>query len=830
MLGLSKLFNSNEKELDLLKKTVEEINSLWVDLETLSNEELREKADALRNSVHSGDKSLDSILPEAFALVKEATKRLQNITLHDEQLIAGIALHQGKIAELKTGEGKTNAATLPMFLNSLEGRGCHLVTPNDYLSTHGAGWMGNIYHLLGASTGVIVHDKAYLYNPDELNPDFLDEYAKKLQPVDRKKAYKADITYGTNNEFGFDYLRDNLARELSRIAQTSPSGEWGIHHFAIVDEIDFILIDEARTPLIISAPGEGSTERYQQFSQLAKKLVRDTDYETDEKRKTATLTEIGLRKVERWMGKTNIYEEDFEAVRHLEQALKAQVLFHKDKDYIVKDRQVIIVDEFTGRLMPGRRFSEGLHQALEAKEAVPIQRESRTMATISFQNYFRMYTKLAGMTGTASTESEEFHKIYGLEVVVVPPHRKVIRDDASDLVYKTESAKYRAVAKEVEKRHESGQPVLVGTVSVEKSQLLHNYLKRKQIPHQILNAKNHEKEALIIAQAGQVGAVTIATNMAGRGVDIILGGEPYNEESYQKVINNGGLHVIGTERHESRRIDNQLRGRSGRQGDVGSSRFYVSLQDDLMRIFGGAAVEKIMDRLGLDENVPIEAGLVSKSISQAQKRVEGHNFDNRKHVVEYDDVLNKQRETVYQLRRKVLEYAVETKDTNEFKNWLGEKLENILENFDQLWDKFVDKVGEGDWKKVVLQVCLHTLDSLWVNHLTTLADLRQGVGLRGYSGRDPLVEYKREGRLLFQKLISTVWATIGDRLSKLQFLQTTTPKQQQQVARNLQYKHKESELGVEDEAKTMQKTKVGRNDPCPCGSGKKYKKCCGKNI
>ncbi|MCG2686411.1 preprotein translocase subunit SecA [Candidatus Parcubacteria bacterium] len=847
------LFDSNERQLKKLQPLVEKINSLEPEIEKLSDGRLRAKTDEFRQRAQSGRArhasqarqagvTLDDLLPEAFAVVREVSKRTTKMRPFDVQLMAGIVLHQGRIAEQRTGEGKTLTATLPLYLNALGGKGCHLVTPNDYLSRHGAGWMGPIYHFLGLSVGVIVHDQAFLYDPEHENSSFLDDYSRHFRPVARAEAYRADITYGTNNEFGFDYLRDNMVWDQAQMVQTSPRGDWGAHAYAIVDEVDSILIDEARTPLIISAPAEESSQKYHEVSSLVGRLVSKTDYTIDEKAKAASLTELGINKLERMLKVDNLYEKDFETVRLVEQALRAKTLFQKDRDYVVKDGQVVIVDEFTGRMMFGRRYSEGLHQSIEAKEGAEIQRESKTLATISFQNYFRMYEKLAGMTGTAATEAEEFYKIYGLEVMVIPTHKPMTRQDNSDAVYKTEAAKWRAVVMEIEDCFRRGQPVLVGTTSVEKNELLNNFLKRKKVPHEVLNAKHHEKEALIIAQAGRKGAVTVATNMAGRGVDIILGGDPRQVEDWEKahdeVIAAGGLHVIGTERHEARRIDNQLRGRSGRQGDPGSSRFFVALQDDLMRIFGGAAIERVMDRFGLDESVPLEHGMVSKSIENAQKRVEGHNFDIRKHLVEYDDVMNHQREIIYRLRRKVL--AIGRAESGEVTGWLLEKLQPYSGEIKEVWERRERELKDV-WPKVVRQVSLPVIDTLWMEHLSTMDDLREGIGLRGYAQKDPLVEYKREGRQMFERLVEDVYAAVAERLTKIQF--EGAPSEVRQPARRLAFEHKPAELGVADEVAditgrrqqqkgtyTRAAGKVGRNDPCPCGSGKKYKRCCGRTA
>ena len=919
---LDGLFGSNKKQLVQFEPLMAEINRLEPEIKELSDEELRAKTDEFRerlngqtpnrpavdnlSGLHSQTRrveGLDTLLPEAFAVCREAIRRTVGERAYDVQLMAAIALHQGKAAEQKTGEGKTLGAVIALYLNALGGKGCHLVTVNDYLARRDTGWYGQALDFLGLQVGCIAHDSSFILDPSYTDESQHDPRLSHLRPVERKEAYRSDVTYGTNNEFGFDYLRDNMARSLEQMVQTNPAGEAGAHHFAIVDEVDFILIDEARTPLIISAPREEAAEKYYDFARLAKTLVAKTDFEVDEKAKTVGLTDLGLRKVEKKLGIDNIYETDFGAVRHLEQALKAQTLFHRDVDYIVKDGEVVIVDEFTGRLMPGRRYSEGLHQALEAKEGVAIERESQTLATISLQNYFRMYEKLAGMSGTIMTEAEEFAKIYGLESIAVPTNEPVARIDHPDAVYKTESAKWRAVVREIEDCHERGQPVLVGTTSVEKNQLLHSLLRRKKILHEVLNAKNHEREAEVIAQAGRVGAVTVATNMAGRGVDIKLGGErpeaPNSKsqvpneleewkKEHEKVLKFGGLHVIGTERHEARRIDNQLRGRSGRQGDPGSSRFFVSLEDDLMRIFGGDQVRALMDRFGMDENVPLEHAMVSKSIGAAQKKVEGFNFDIRKHLVEYDDVANVQREIVYGLRQKILEGRPidsfsrptsgnlsppchsesaegETKNlifggdrkgdlsalsqddggVTENVNFLLKKLVFYNPEIEQVWAEREKELGQV-WFQIVRDISLGVIDLLWMEHIDTLTDLREGIGLRAHAQQTPLVEYKRESHTLFERLMREIYSGIAERLVRLEVRspeEVVSPR----VPRRFVMRHDSPELGVADEARQLSEVrgqrsevrhlksevrgpKVGRNDPCPCGSGKKYKHCCGRGF
>ena len=845
------IFDTNEKQLKKIWPIVDNVNSFEGSVKNLSKEEMVEKTKKWKEELkNTGDqeieKRLGEILPEAYALVRESSSRTLKMRHYDVQILAGIILHQGKIAEQKTGEGKTLTATLPLYLNSLTGRGVHLVTPNDYLSRHGAGWMGPIYDYLGVSVGVIMQDRAFVYDPSYQNTEFEDSYSVHLKEVSRQGAYKCDIVYGTNHEFGFDYLRDNMVRSLSQMVQTNPNGDWGVHNFAIVDEVDSILIDMARTPLIISAADAKPSERYHQANEIIKSLIKDTDYEIEEKYKNVTLTDLGIRRVERLLGVDNLYEQDFEMVHLIEQALLANTLYEKDRDYVVKNGAVIIVDQFTGRLLPNNRFSNGLHQAIEAKEGVTIQQESKTLAEISYQNYFRMYGKLAGMTGTAATESEEFFKIYKLEVLVVPTNKPCIRKDDNDVVYKTEAAKFKAVVDEIEERHKKGQPVLVGTTSVEKSELLHRFLQKRNITHEILNAKNHEREALIIAQAGREGAVTISTNMAGRGVDIILGGDPPDIEMQKKVIESGGLFVVGTERHESRRIDNQLRGRSGRQGDPGESKFFVSLQDDLMRIFGGESVSRIMDRFGLDENVPLEAGIVSRSIENAQKRVEGFNFDRRKRLVEMDDIMNTHREVIYKLRRRILELGEGMED---YKDWLIQKFSESSSLTREMWEQKEKEFGKEMWYQIVSGFGCPVIDYLWMEHLVDMDQIREGIGLRGYAQRDPMVEYKREGHERFEILVSKVYSMVGDRLASIS--KDSVPKQEKGLdMENLNYQKGEIETGVSGisgdmgerkvvdasgrEVKVQKiesgKEKIGRNDPCPCGSGKKYKNCHGKNV
>ena len=834
------LGDANEKELKKLIPLVEGINKLEPEFERLSDEQLKNKTKEFKERLKKGEK-LDDILIEAFALAREAGKRILGQRHYDAQLIGGIILHQGKITEMKTGEGKTLAATLAVYLNALEDKGAHVITVNDYLSRRDLNWMGPVYASLGMSCSCLNHEKAYLFEA-ETNSD-KDEVTiemENLKEVSRKEAYQADITYGTNNEFGFDYLRDNMAQSLEMMSQRYPN-------FAIIDEVDSILIDEARTPLIISMPDAESTKLYAQFSQIVPQLKETADYNIDEKARAATLTEEGVNKVEKILNIENIYQEGgIRYVHHLEQALRANVLFKKDTHYVVKDGQVIIVDDFTGRLMPGRRYSDGLHQALEAKEKVNVQQESRTLASITFQNYFRMYPKLSGMTGTAITSAEEFHTVYKLEAIIVPTNKPMIREDLPDSVYKSEHGKFQAISMEIKERHEKGQPILVGTVSIEKNELLSAYLKKAGIPHQILNAKNHEQEAKIISQAGRKGAVTVATNMAGRGVDIVLGGHD-GEKEYDDVVKAGGLYVIGTERHEARRIDDQLRGRAGRQGDPGSSQFFVSLEDDLMRIFGGEKIKSMMDALKVPEDQPIQNKIVSSAIESAQGKIEGFNFDIRKHVLEYDDVMNKQRETIYKKRKNILtkknlqsdvmdmikeeikkfvqfhsEKEINYKEIAEISKSIFlvpdnleeelKKIENperiserLIELAEQSYGKKEKDIEEKNMRQVEKFVLLRSIDTLWMDHLDNMDYLRDSVRLRAYGQKDPLVEYKNEGIKMFRRLLETIQTTIVNTIYKVSL--GPVPPQENFV-------------------RVGDKKSVGRNDPCPCGSGKKYKKCC----
>jgi len=879
MSFLSKIFGDpNKKIISGLEEKVSVINGLEKEYEKFSDDKIRNEI--LKHKEQAQNKtSLDKLLPPVFALVREASKRVLKMRHFDVQLMGGIVLHEGKIAEMKTGEGKTLVATLPVVLNALKGQGVHVVTVNEYLANRDAEWMGKLYSFLGLSVGVSLHGQS---------------------DQDKQAAYDADITYGTNNEFGFDYLRDNMVQDLEGIVQKKLA-------FAIVDEVDSILIDEARTPLIISAPAQESSNEYFQFAKIVSTLKENDDYNIDEKLKAATLTEEGITKIEKYLGVENIYEEKgIRTVHHIEQALKAYTLFDKDKDYVIKDDEIIIVDEFTGRLMPGRRYSEGLHQAIEAKEGVTIKRESVTLATITFQNYFRLYKKLAGMTGTALTEAEEFNKIYNLDVIEVPTNQPLVREDLNDQIYKSELGKFKAVVSKTKELKEKGQPVLIGTVSIEKNELLSGLLTQAGVEHNVLNAKNHEREADIIAQAGKVAAVTVATNMAGRGVDIVLGGSPSEGSEAESVKNLGGLFVIGTERHEARRIDNQLRGRSGRQGDPGASLFYVSTEDELLRLFGSERMKMVMETMKIPDDMPIEHKMISKSIESAQKKVEGHNFDIRKHIVEYDDVMNKHREVVYEQRMKILEAweyekelikakeeGIEVKKEKPTKNlkliildMIEKEIEQVVvehsskeqeekTDFEEIAETmrtifpcpddlhlqlnqiqatssdegngaalrtavidFLNKLAQEQYKaketdmtaivlrQVEKMVLLQTYDKLWVEHLEDMKALRESVGLRGYGQRDPLVEYKKEGFKLFQSLLDSIRNQVVYSIYKVGVVtKTDTPMEKDRMQFDGAKKG-------DDTPKPIAKSKdeeVGRNEPCPCGSGKKYKKCCGKS-
>ena len=831
---LERIFGSySDRELKRIMPIADRVMELEEEYSNFSDEELKAKTFEFKQRIERGE-SLDDILPEAFAVVREAAWRTLGMKHFKVQVLGGIVLHQGRIAEMKTGEGKTLVATLPAYLNALTGEGVHVVTVNDYLAKRDREWMGKIYEFLGLKVGVILH-----------NMDFME----------RKEAYNADITYGTNNEFGFDYLRDNMVIYKEHMVQR------GLN-YAIVDEVDSILIDEARTPLIISGMGEKSTDLYYIVDKFVRKLKPETDFHVDEKAHTVVLTDEGIKKVEEYFKIENLADiQNMELSHHINQALKAHHLMKKDRDYIVKDGQVIIVDEFTGRLMYGRRYSDGLHQAIEAKEGVKIERESKTLATITFQNYFRMYKKLAGMTGTAQTEEEEFRAIYGLDVVVIPTNKPMIRVDYPDKIYKTERAKFKAIVDEIEEKYKKGQPVLVGTISIEKSEMLSEMLKKKGIPHQVLNAKYHEKEAEIIAKAGQKYAVTIATNMAGRGTDIVLG---------EGVAELGGLHIIGTERHEARRIDNQLRGRAGRQGDPGSSRFYISLEDDLMRLFGSEKISGLMDKIGYDENMPIENKFITAQIEAAQKRVEAHNFEIRKHVLQYDDVMNKQRDVIYKERRRVLEgenlkehilnmmetivedaIALYTKDSPYPEEWdlkglleyLNSKFlpkksikleeltglskeelkEKIYNRALELYENKEKEIGEETMRELERVVLLRNVDTKWMDHIDAMEQLKQGIGLRAYGHIDPLIEYQKEAYDMFQELVKNIQEDTVRVLYNIEIKNNNMPKREVVAEPITTNKDGVSQPIVKGK-------KPGRNDPCPCGSGKKYKKCCGANM
>lgn len=914
MLGiLNKLLDSNNREINRLQSIVDATNALESQFKKLKDSDFPKKTKEFKEKLQKGE-PLESILPEAFALTREAASRTLGLRHFDVQLMAANVLSQGKIAEQKTGEGKTLSAVPALYLHSLTGKSVHLVTVNDYLARRDAGWMGPVFDLLGISVSSIINDQSFIYDPKFKSEDVSDYRLLHLKPITRKEAYLADVVYGINSEFGFDYLRDNMAQDLESVVQRG-------YYFAIVDEVDSVLIDEARTPHIISAPDEAPSQRYYEYAKVIDKLTADTDFVIDEKLRTAHLTDHGIGKIEKLYGISDIYEKDFDVVYHLEAALKARTLFHREKEYIVKDNQVILVDEFTGRLMEGRRLSEGIHQAIEAKENVPIQRESKTLATVSLQNYFRMYEKLAGMTGTAVTEAEEFRKIYNLDVVVIPTNNPQMRKDHSDAVYKTQRGKLAAVVNEIEKATKTGQPVLVGTTSIDKNEIIAELLKRRKIKFELLNAKNHLREAEIIAEAGKKGAVTVATNMAGRGVDIVLGGETPKsadgttnknsaeykkwEKEHKEVLDLGGLFVIGTERHESRRIDNQLRGRSGRQGDPGASRFFVSLDDEIMRLFGGDRIAGIMTRFNMPEDVPLEHPIVSKSIENAQVKVEGFNFDTRKHLVEYDDVLNKQREIVYGLRKKILENATTKEksenttlkeeaferinsaitthvnlalakdydesspnekivedfaaiipfDENSQKQLLkqleqlhtaDEKIEFLTKIAGDLYEEREKQMGSELMRNIEKFVMLSVIDNLWMNHLDAMDNLRNGIGLRGYAQKDPLVEYKNEGFRMFESLMGAIDDEIVHRIYKVQVQQQQHTHEDgsvhegpahpgesaQQAAPQLKRPSRiitntpSGEVSEDSKPKPVKATtKLSRNDPCWCGSGKKWKKC-----
>jgi preprotein translocase subunit SecA len=820
----SKIFgDESSKFIKKIEGLVSKINDFEAEVAKLADEDFPKKTQAFKDLLAASsnkEETLDEILPEAFALVREAAKRNLKERHYDVQLIGGIALHKGKIAEMRTGEGKTLVAVLPAYLNALAGGGVHIVTVNDYLSRIGAVLMGQVYNFLGLSVGVInSQNVSYLYDAkhkeEDQERDQVGEFKivyDFLKPCSRKEAYGADITYGTNHEFGFDYLRDNLATRVEDLVQRD-------HSFAIVDEVDSILIDEARTPLIISSASGDSEDFYVKFYQIAKQLKKDTDYEVDEKLKAISLTDAGITKAEQLLGVSNIYtEKGIKYVHHLETAVKAQAIFEKDRDYVVKEGEVIIVDPFTGRLQPGRRWSEGIHQAIEAKEGVKIEKETRSSGSITFQNYFRFYKKLGGMTGTAATSAEEFLKVYGLDVIVIPTNRPVVRVDHNDLIFQTEKGKFQAIAKKIKELNQKGQPVLIGTISIEKNELLSVYLKQEGVAHTILNAKNHEKEGEIIAQAGKRGAVTIATNMAGRGIDIKLGGNPLVKEEYEFVKNVGGLFVLGTERHEARRIDNQLRGRAGRQGDPGATQFYVSLEDDLMRVFGSDKIKTMMGRFGIPEDQPIENAFIGKTLESAQAKIEGFHFDARKNTLEYDDVMNHQRKIIYERRQKMLRADKEGIEA------VLNDIASTREGFDKTVEEKRQKLGDETFFETVRRIALYTTDSLWMEHLEAMDYLRSSVNLRAYGQREPIVEYKKDGLMMFKEMeeafkeqVSSLVGTINTENVKKAEPESETPKQ------TLVTSHTEpSELGGKKEPE------VGRNDPCPCGSGKKYKKCHGQ--
>ena len=898
---LNILFGSNnDRELKRLKPQVDKANACEASLQSLSDEGLAEKTADFKKRLEAGE-TLDDILSEAFAVCREMSKRKLGMRHFDVQLLGGMVLHQGRIAEMRTGEGKTLVATLPIYLNALDGKGAHLVTVNDYLAKRDAQWMGPLYHSLGLSVGIIQHEASFQFDPTY---DASDKRLQFLRPCSRQEAYGADITYGTNNEFGFDYLRDNL------IVTSAEQGVQREPNYAIVDEVDSILIDEARTPLIISGPTEQSTDLYYQIDHIIPKLTRDEDFTIEEKTKTVSLTDEGNVKVEKLLGVDNLYDlKHLSLVHHVVKALQAHALYKRDVEYVVKDGEVVIVDEFTGRMMPGRRWSDGLHQAVEAKEGVKIANENQTLASVTFQNYFRMYKKLGGMTGTADTEAAEFAKIYNLEVNVIPTNRSMVRIDHPDVVYRTEKEKFEAIADDIKEHHEKGQPTLIGTVSIEKSERLSALLNKRGVKHNVLNAKFHEKEAEIIAQAGQKGAVTIATNMAGRGTDILLGGsfealfkqqfiykgEELSEEDLARefekikttceankveVLSAGGLHIVGTERHESRRIDNQLRGRAGRQGDPGSSRFFLSLEDDLLRIFASERVSNLMLKLGMEEGIPIEHRMVTKSIENAQKKVEGHNFEIRKHLLEYDDVMNKQREVIYKHRQSVLKATDVREEVMDMLDGIGEGLVETYcpeEQYSEEWDfaglvesvhgqfgietlkvddlkelgrdalkedlpaklkqAYRDKVhnlvhehGASDELIHYIErtILLQMIDQQWKDHLWGMDQLKDGIGLRGYGQKDPLAEYKREGYDMFAGMMDRIKGDTLERLFKFQLVRGERPPEEVAAPRPPQISLNRGEAAAAAK-QPVQRTedKVGRNDPCPCGSGKKYKKCHG---
>lgn len=855
MFGLFDIFSRSKTGKEDVY--LQQINDLEKEISILDNTEIKEKSLNLKARAIAGE-SLSDLLPEAFALTRESSKRTLNQRHFDVQILGGINLHKGMIVEMMTGEGKTLAVTAPAYLNSLLGNGVHIITVNDYLATRDAVWMGQIYYFLGISTACITHNGAFIYDPDfnthleitseEKKADeirdkmgsFLVEH-KFLRPIPRRQAYLADITYGTNHEFGFDYLRDNLASQKESQVQRG-------HHFAIIDEVDSILIDEARTPLIISSPDIASSDYYKIMWKAVSRLEAGSDYTVDEKTKSVAILPAGIDKAEKSAGISDLYSaENINLAHYLEECLKAKALFIKDRDYVVREGEVVIVDQFTGRLMHGRRYSGGLHQAIEAKESVKIQEESKTFAQVTIQNYFRLYKKISGMTGTAQTSAEEFHKVYKVDTITIPTNKPIIRKDLPDLIYKTADAKFKAVAEDAKIRSLKGQPVLIGTASIEKNELLAGYLKRAGVRYEILNAKNHEREGAIIAQAGRKGAVTLATNMAGRGVDIVLGGSPYDAEKAREVKELGGLHVIGTERHEARRIDNQLRGRSGRQGDIGSSQFFISLEDDLMRIFGGDNIRNIMQTLNIPDNQPIESGLVTKALVSAQKKVEGLNFDSRKHLLDYDDVLNKQRKFIYHRRQLILESSPqELKEIiisiinerseasaeisshrvyNQEENTNEEQKNNNEDNFsneDKEQESIKEIIQKINNPEVFRGPLLMMLDTLWMTHLEDLESLRESVRIRAYGQHDPLVEYRRESHILYKKMLKMFDDWIYENLSKIKI--NTEVDLPQAVAPS----RSPIEIAAELKTSPEELAKIGRNDICPCGSGKKYKKCHGR--
>lgn len=829
MSFLNKIFgNVSTTFIANSQKTINKINALEEEMVKLADVDFPKKTQDFKDRLVKGE-TLDDILPEAFALVREASKRCLGIRLYDVQMIGGMVLHSGKIAEMKTGEGKTNVATLPVYLNALEGKGVHLITVNDYLARRDAVLMGQIYNFLGLSIGVINgNNVSYLYDPTHIEEDKERDQIGEfkviydfLKPSSRRQAYHADITYGTNHEYGFDYLRDNLAGSVDALVQRE-------HYFAIVDEVDSILIDEARTPLIISSQSGDSEDFYTKFYQIAKQLKKDTDYKVDEKLKAIQLTDDGITKAEQLLGIDNIYtEKGIKYVHHLETAVKAQAIYERDKDYVVKEGEVIIVDPFTGRLQPGRRWSEGIHQAIEAKEGVKIEKETRSSGSITFQNYFRFYKKLGGMTGTADTSAEEFLKVYGLDVIIIPTNKPIVRKDYNDLIFQTEKGKFQAIARKIKEINQTGQPVLIGTISIERNELLSVYLTQEGVQHTILNAKNHEKEGEIIAQAGRRGAVTIATNMAGRGIDIKLGGNPQDPAEYEFVKSVGGLFVLGTERHEARRIDNQLRGRSGRQGDPGGTQFFVSLEDDLMRVFGAESIKNMMGRFGIPEDQPIENRFIGRTLESAQSKIEGFHFDARKNTLEYDDVMNHQRNTVYSRRQKMLRA-----DKEEIEKILAQ-VAVVNENADNLFKDKREKLGDENFFETVRRITLYTNDILWMEHLEQMDYLRSSVNLRAYGQREPIVEYKKEGLMMFKEMEASFREQVFSLVSNINVEnKPTLTVESSETSGTFVTSHNEPAEFSDVKVSGNKDLSIGRNDACPCGAinpatGEvyKYKKC-----